>query len=351
LDQTHCPVHPDELLMDPDDPKVQSYLTQVAGRKRESREQTQSLSWIISLGVLGLLIGCLVAYVIALVVFSPTGSESVMSQVLGYQGHRSWLWFVALVAVPLGCGTGGAILGKRVASSALGHRMLVYWAVGMLLVLALVAIVFWVGRNSEDKLSQVSELAIQAPKRLGSGEPDRASCENGEMKACYRLARAYSDESWPAFEMCKNRPGGRDCPEWENIKTKMELSTLLFLRACEGGQKEACASAGAAYENGWGIEPDLDKAAKYYDNACRAQVMGGCYALGALSASDWKGRDPGQSLKLFRMTCEGKHALACRKLAQMTGEGDGTPKDEAMAKKYFARACELGDDLSCQLAR
>lgn len=62
-------------------------------------------------------------------------------------------------------------------------------------------------------------------------------------------------------------------------------------------------------------------------------------------------KDFGEARTLLEKGCEGKHGASCYDLAVMHQNGEGTPKDKDMAKKFFKVSCELKYENACKYAK
>jgi len=132
-----------------------------------------------------------------------------------------------------------------------------------------------------------------------------------------------------------------------------------------GGDFQACAFLGLAYEGGLGGLPkDPARAVALYEVACERNVRG-CALLGRAYANGQGGlpSDVARAVVLYEQGCQGGDscgcqyleracdsgsAVGCTHLALMYRDGWGDfDKDPARAAALFKRACDGGDRASC----
>jgi TPR repeat protein len=132
----------------------------------------------------------------------------------------------------------------------------------------------------------------------------------------------------------------------------------------------SCVGLGIAYEagdavdlDGRPIELNYKLALRYYASACRAEIAFGCISVGQLlekgRAAPAKGVDVlSAASKWYALGCNLPNSdevrTACYHAGLATFKGTGKKgrthiRDLASAMRFFERACELGDDDSCQI--
>ena len=53
-------------------------------------------------------------------------------------------------------------------------------------------------------------------------------------------------------------------------------------------------------------------------------------------------------IDMLLTACQDKKAAACSEIATLYNEGIGFDQNTSQAKHYYEKACELGEDASCQ---
>jgi rhomboid protease GluP len=120
--------------------------------------------------------------------------------------------------------------------------------------------------------------------------------------------------------------------------------------SCELGVLESCAILGHKYTVGEDVRRDLVRARTFLERACRGGLSEACTHLGLTYEEDAGLPDPGRALSLFETACQGGSAYGCRKLGIALWHGRGTPSDREQALILFMRACQAGDQRSCEFA-
>lgn len=76
-----------------------------------------------------------------------------------------------------------------------------------------------------------------------------------------------------------------------------------------------------------------------------------CFRIAELTTSGQLAAHKNRTaLDLYVLACEGKVAEACFKVAEAFRTGEGAHADSGKAQIYYRTACDLGDELGCQLA-
>ncbi len=119
------------------------------------------------------------------------------------------------------------------------------------------------------------------------------ACEGGDGPGCYNLARMVN-------------AGHARLPQADVL--------ALYEKACEDGEVAACLDLGVHLLNGSGIEQDEARAARYFQDACEADLAKGCSLRGAVYLN--AGQDaPG--FALLELGCRRGDAWGCKVLAQV----------------------------------
>jgi len=106
---------------------------------------------------------------------------------------------------------------------------------------------------------------------------------------------------------------------------------------------------------------DPKRAVDFYDRACDRQNGRACHNLGVLIMHGGLGAnlaellrtrlrekaDLGQTMRLFRQSCDGDIAMTCSRLAEAYVLGDGVAIDPQRAAAFRRGACDLGRQSAC----
>ncbi|MFB9886797.1 tetratricopeptide repeat protein [Balneatrix alpica] len=103
------------------------------------------------------------------------------------------------------------------------------------------------------------------------------------------------------------------------------------------GNPEALYLLGQLYENGWGVNADLEKAKSYYQNAT---IQGHPQALTALRSL--KNQEYLEELKQVQPQAEAGDAKAQNRLGKMYEFGQGVERDPAKALHWYTQAANQG---------
>ena len=154
-------------------------------------------------------------------------------------------------------------------------------------------------------------------------------------------------------------PGGA-CTTWlARFRAGGEAASFAAVRFaqreynCEAGDYLDCQELGKAYEEGDGVEKDLDKAVALFTRACEAKSGWACAMAGTLvaSGSGVATADPAEAARFFERGCEEGNGWSCNRLGEMTREGEGVPKDRKRALALFEKACQQRDEKGCANGR
>ncbi|WRA30882.1 sel1 repeat family protein [Helicobacter pylori] len=97
---------------------------------------------------------------------------------------------------------------------------------------------------------------------------------------------------------------------------------------------------------------DFSKARKYFEKACDLNNGKGCKNLGSLYYNgDGVKQDSKKAATMFEKACELKESDACVALAGLYYNGDGVKQDSKKADALFEKACKLGDQKACELLK
>ncbi|MBO4926669.1 MAG: sel1 repeat family protein [Clostridiales bacterium] len=124
-------------------------------------------------------------------------------------------------------------------------------------------------------------------------------------------------------------------------KTVDEKSFQMFRESAEAGHPFACFSLGRCYENGMGVEKDLEKAYEWYRKAAAAGDVNAWLALGKFfDTGTYVERDPKEAAMWLERAAAKDHPIAMIGLGQKYVRGEGVERDHAKALELFTAAHE-----------
>ena len=172
-----------------------------------------------------------------------------------------------------------------------------------------------------------------------SAEIFEKSCYYGDSKGCFALAEMYDKE--------------------KGIDKDPQKALIFYQKACEHGfnnDNNSCTITGLKYtllglsfETGTGFEPNLEKAAEAYRQACRYDNGQGCTNLGRMFEHGVSvQKSPFQASQLYHKGCELNDGMGCYNLAIQFEQGHGVKKDLAKYARYLRISCDLKYQPACE---
>ncbi len=113
---------------------------------------------------------------------------------------------------------------------------------------------------------------------------------------------------------------------------------------CQRGNAVSCDIFGVMLARGEGIARDDAQAAEAFKRACQGGSANACSNLGILALH--AGR-PDLSAPLFERSCRDGNAIGCEALGELHYHGNGVPKSDRTALKWFLAACDAGNQIGC----
>jgi TPR repeat protein len=160
----------------------------------------------------------------------------------------------------------------------------------------------------------------------------KIACDKEKENGCLILGKMYNNDDY----FTKNK-----------VLSKQYFSKALkySLKNCSQSISFACYNAAWLYDTDvLGIK-DEEKAKQFYAKACRLDSLDGCLAMAAIYELS---RDMKKAVELYRKVCE-RYGGMCGYLAVLYRYGDSNlEKDPVLAKKYYRKACELGNEKACK---
>jgi TPR repeat protein len=124
-------------------------------------------------------------------------------------------------------------------------------------------------------------------------------------------------------------------------------------KACDSGHTPSCVNLGNIYEDG---PPDLrdgPRALRVQERACAEGLMAACINVARLIGTSRFGLpvDQARATALYKRAClETDHAPSCRAVAVLALSRLDNP-ERPRAHEFLQRACDLGDEKACELAK
>ncbi|UTW54397.1 tetratricopeptide repeat protein [Kordiimonas sp. SCSIO 12610] len=184
---------------------------------------------------------------------------------------------------------------------------------------------------------------IEAKKYLAALRDFQSACNGKHAAACTEIANWYKTG--------------------KKIEKSLEKAAFFFEKACKlqgAAGFTACLNLGELYKAGEGVEANADKAKAYFDEArrglerfCGEKYPEACTSLGSIfTLALGVERDFLKASVHLNKGCEHGSGVACYRLANLQLFGmDGIPRDRAKAVKYFDKSCKAGLWAGCQRHR
>ncbi|ANG64165.1 hypothetical protein A8C75_17925 [Marinobacterium aestuarii] len=126
---------------------------------------------------------------------------------------------------------------------------------------------------------------------------------------------------------------GQASRDFENKDYSAALDALESLS--KEGNPEALSMLGQMYENGWGVDKDLEKAAALFKRGANQGHLGSVNGLRRLKNIEYR-----QELNSVRLSAEAGDASAQNRLGEMYEFGYGIERDPNLAYSWYLRAAE-----------
>ncbi|MFO0550554.1 MAG: tetratricopeptide repeat protein [Polyangiaceae bacterium] len=122
-----------------------------------------------------------------------------------------------------------------------------------------------------------------------------------------------------------------------------KTASAKFQAGCDKDDADCCNNLGVNYENGTGVDKDLDKALALYTKACDKGLILACRNQG-IALQD---KDPAGARAAYEKSCNGDDADACNNLGALLEDGKGAKPDFDQAAKLYKKACDKGSVHGC----
>jgi len=148
---------------------------------------------------------------------------------------------------------------------------------------------------------------------------------------------------------CLQKATARDNPQ-AAAKDGYERAALLYERACDQGNAQACTRIGELLSSGLFFVGDDKRRLALFEKACSQGYAPACYPAGHahFRGSRTPGafpRDYAKAAAFFDKGCSLGEGGCCHSLAELTRDGKGVKKDKRRAAALFKRAKTLGFEI------
>lgn len=120
--------------------------------------------------------------------------------------------------------------------------------------------------------------------------------------------------------------------------------------ACEKGGYKQCVSLGLNYLHGYGVPIHARRAIANFELACDNSYANGCRQAGLFWMKQQiipERPDPEKAARFFQKACDADLAAACTDLAQ-AHESGRLSKDDELVASFYEKGCKAGDALGCE---
>lgn len=222
----------------------------------------------------------------------------------------------------------------------------------------------------KNALKLIIGLTIIFSVNLLSAEIDCSSGEECLKKGVSLKDSGQEEESFDFFEMSCSLGEGLGCANAGRVlyfKKELEKAKSFYEKGCELNEGNSCYFLGDLYKK----EGDSKNEIRLYAKACKLKSADACYLMGNYF---YQNDEPIQAYIFFKDSCtygsksgckayamiddaifqasidgcKNKDPEMCVVLAERYLNGDRVEKSVSNAILYFGKACELGDDTSCQ---
>ncbi|NDJ26512.1 sel1 repeat family protein [Campylobacter sp. MIT 19-121] len=177
--------------------------------------------------------------------------------------------------------------------------------------------------------------------------------QNNNAKACFFLGFMYESAQGVDKDDARAKSYYEKACQLKQANACFNLALLLdkygqnkqadlsFYQACVLGHKDSCVNLGLRYE----AQEDGSLALDFFQRACKLKDAAACFKQGLLYEDGILVRQNIQlASRAFTSSCELNYAPACYALGKIALE----KKNQADAKKYFGKACDLTHLNSCE---
>lgn len=159
-------------------------------------------------------------------------------------------------------------------------------------------------------------------------------CKGGDGLSCYELAKIYE--------------------QGLGVNADLERASDLFVEACTRHHNDACRRSidlALVYAKGDGVKQDGRRASAMLTKVCVAGNALGCFKAGELfERGEWGGEpDRLEASRWYSKGCDGNDFQACVDFGVMVLDGSTGKKDPLRAAVIFTKSCDGGNNTGCWL--
>lgn len=225
------------------------------------------------------------------------------------------------------------------------------------------------------RTEDTQRLASQESKKTynQSAEDNKEACEKGEARACLEEAKSFAriNKKAEAIKLlednCYNKKDGPSCQYWRDFmlaENDVDKANSIMKTSCDFGVALGC------HELAWKFKKEQKNAESltYFDKACELGEEKSCYELGLHHLK----YDRERSLNYLISSCRGYHRQACdlrdkvekylEQKKKCLNENDAQAcflmasfeqdyGDKLLALEQYKKACELGNNLACNIVK
>jgi hypothetical protein len=184
----------------------------------------------------------------------------------------------------------------------------------------------------------------------------KGRCEDGSAAECLALGKVLDQGKYVARDEAQaGVTFGRACDSglqeacFSLITFMKQGGTNALSTACDRGDGASCFILGSLFSGGAGVPKDPTLALELFQKSCEVGWWRACGRLG-LSYLNGQGTpvNPALAIASFEKGCQGQNAASCLEAAQFYRAGKMGYNVEALARRRFQQACDLGLQTACQ---
>ncbi len=202
------------------------------------------------------------------------------------------------------------------------------------------------------------------PCVTGREQPCRRACDRGDQASCVRLGWMYVEgngvpknhaRAAELFVTSCNKGNALGCNNlgwlyyngW-GVQQNRAQAVVFYRKACDGGEALGCTNLAQAYQKGEGVPRNIDETVRIYQDACNRNIRDACNNLGILyDKGEGVPQNDGVAVTYYDRACDMQLAIACSNLGYMYDMGHGVPQDQARAVRLYQTACTGNSGLGC----
>jgi hypothetical protein len=184
----------------------------------------------------------------------------------------------------------------------------------------------------------------------------KGRCEDNSAADCLALGKALDEGRYVARDEAQaGVTFGRAC---DSGLQEACFSLITFMKkggnealatACDRGDGASCFILGSLFSGGAGVPKDPALAFELFEKSCESGWWRGCGRLGVSYLNGQGTRvNPALAIASFEKGCQGHNAASCLEAGQFYRSGKFGYRMEAVARRRYQQACDLGLQTACQ---